>query len=540
MRRPTLASLALLTAALGTGCDDPTATPPRPSFADQPIRGGGFDNANNVGSINGSQWAASPWQFPADIEVGFDVTDPNDVCFGLGRCAVGTIINPDFVDPNAFTLGAAVNPDPNPAEACVDVSQNPSVKCYALLSTTNFFEPATNGSVLITTLRSGIQATFPLGANTGWVLDFDYAFLTNPAVTPSSTDAYAVVLLTYDSDQDQIPDATFEAFRVTRSDVENGLVPVEPSGCGSLTLGGVASSYPLCTGWQNHTVDVTLLAGQTVTVQIYVDEGGIDAGVATSLAVDNLKFAETVLVGTVTGPTDPVEVNTPVTATATFTDTESGATHTATIDWGDGTVTPATVTEPVGATPGSVTGEHSYTTPGVYAVLVTISDGSGAPGQGRFEFIVAYDPLAGYVAGRGAIESPAGAYPADPSLAGRAVFGFGSRYERGKTVPSGDTHFAFHTAGLRFLSTSYEWLVIAGARAQYKGVGTVNGVGNFGFLLTAIDGEVNGGGGVDKFRLKIWDKDQADAIVYDNELGASDDVDPSTGLSEGSIVIHKQ
>jgi hypothetical protein len=41
-------------------------------------------------------------------------------------------------------------------------------------------------------------------------------------------------------------------------------------------------------------------------------------------------------------------------------------------------------------------------------------------------------------------------------------------------------------------------LVIAGARAQYKGLGTVNGSGNYGFLLTAIDGQVNGGGGVDK------------------------------------------
>lgn len=40
----------------------------------------------------------------------------------------------------------------------------------------------------------------------------------------------------------------------------------------------------------------------------------------------------------------------------------------------------------------------------------------------------------------------------------------------------------------RFHSVSYEWLVISGARAQYKGVGTVNGAGAYGFLLTATDG----------------------------------------------------
>ena len=59
---------------------------------------------------------------------------------------------------------------------------------------------------------------------------------------------------------------------------------------------------------------------------------------------------------------------------------------------------------------------------------------------------------------------------------------------------------------MNFHSTSYEWLVVAGARAQYKGEGTINGSGNYGFMLTAIDGQINGGGGVDKFRIKIWDK----------------------------------
>ena len=90
-----------------------------------------------------------------------------------------------------------------------------------------------------------------------------------------------------------------------------------------------------------------------------------------------------------------------------------------------------------------------------------------------------------------------------------------------------------------FKSVTYDWLVIAGAKAQYKGTGTINGVGNFGFMLTVTDGQVSGGGRADKFRNKIWDKDNGDAIVYDNKLGAADTADPTTTLGGGSIVVHK-
>ena len=85
----------------------------------------------------------------------------------------------------------------------------------------------------------------------------------------------------------------------------------------------------------------------------------------------------------------------------------------------------------------------------------------------------------------------------------------------------------------------YEWLVVSGARAQYKGSGTINGTGNYGFLLTVNDGQVSGGGGTDKFRIKIWDKTTGD-VVYDNQLGASDDDPPNTALGGGSIVIHSK
>ena len=56
-------------------------------------------------------------------------------------------------------------------------------------------------------------------------------------------------------------------------------------------------------------------------------------------------------------------------------------------------------------------------------------------------------------------------------------------------------------------------------------------------MLTAIDGQRSGGGGADKFRIKIW-RQSDDLLIYDNQMGALDDANPTTALGGGSIVIH--
>ncbi len=53
-------------------------------------------------------------------------------------------------------------------------------------------------------------------------------------------------------------------------------------------------------------------------------------------------------------------------------------------------------------------------------------------------------------------------------------------------------------------STGVRKLDVAGVRAQFKGSGTINGMGNYGFLLTAVDEQVAGGLGLDRFRVTIW------------------------------------
>ena len=60
----------------------------------------------------------------------------------------------------------------------------------------------------------------------------------------------------------------------------------------------------------------------------------------------------------------------------------------------------------------------------------------------------------------------------------------------------------------------------------------IHGIGAYGFMLSAIDGQVNGGGDLDKFRIKIWNKG-TDVIVYDNQMGDTEDADPATILGGG-------
>ena len=154
-------------------------------------------------------------------------------------------------------------------------------------------------------------------------------------------------------------------------------------------------------------------------------------------------------------------------------------------------------------------------------------------------YLAVYDPNGGFVTGGGWITSPLGAYVADANLTGKANFGFNSKYKKGSNVPEGNTEFQFQTGNLNFSSSSYSSgsLVIAGKQAIYKGVGTINGATGYSFMVSAVDGQVNGGGNIDKFRMKIWTT-ATGAIVYDNQLGGLDNADATTVLGGGSIVIH--
>ncbi len=269
-----------------------------------------------------------------------------------------------------------------------------------------------------------------------------------------------------------------------------------------------------------------------VGLKVTDDDGGVGTD---TLVVTVNNVAPTII--SLTGPIDPVEVNTAVSITGTFTDPGILDTHTATFDWGDGATCDGTVTESGGS--GTVTGTHEYIEAGVYTITLTVTDDDGGIDSETFQYVVVYDPEGGFVTGGGWIHSPAGASVQYLDAEGKATFGFVSKYKKGATVPTGNTQFNFNAGNINFHSDNYDWLVIANHKAMYKGTGTINGAGNYGFILSAIDEKLTPSTDVDIFRIKIWDKDDNDAVVYDNQIGADDDEDPTTAIQGGNIVIHK-
>jgi len=322
-----------------------------------------------------------------------------------------------------------------------------------------------------------------------------------------------------------------------------------PPASSALAGTGCIASIPSVTGSvvasDNCTPTGSLVITQSPTAGTPMGLGVTTITVTVKDAVGNSSTCQTTftvtndapVIGVVTGPPGPLAIGTPASVTANFTDTGSQG-HTCTFSWDDGTQSSVTV----GAGVTSCTGTRTYASPGVYTVSVTVTDDcSAASLAGIFEFVVVYDPNAGFVTGGGFIISPAGSDAADLTLTGKANFGFVSKYKKGSNVPDGETEFQFKAGDINFHSSAYDAgsLVISGGRkATYRGDGTVNGQSGYRFLLIAYDGNQPGGDGVDRFRIKVT---QGGSVIYDNRMGVSEDLDLAdpTALGGGSIVIHK-
>ena len=104
--------------------------------------------------------------------------------------------------------------------------------------------------------------------------------------------------------------------------------------------------------------------------------------------------------------------------------------------------------------------------------------------------------------------------------------------------PQEVTAFYYDLGTMSFFSNNYDWLVVLGPKASFKGSGTINGKGDYGFLLTATDGALISRTPPDKFRIRIWNKTSLKR-VYDNMLDAPDNADPTTVIKSGFIIIKK-
>ena len=258
----------------------------------------------------------------------------------------------------------------------------------------------------------------------------------------------------------------------------------------------------------------------TRTYTLVVRDGELSsAPVSTTVRVDNVAPLLTL--------TTPAEgtlyrVGSAVSIRGAFTDPGVDDVHTCAVDWDDGAApTAGAVTEASGA--GSCAATRTFTAAGVYTLLMNVADGDAGSASAS-TMVVVYDPRAGFVVGAGQISSPPGAFGPNPSAAGPVTFNFTARYIGLGSTPIGAVGALL--PGGHFASTSLQWLVVTGFKSQLRGVGQINGLGSYGFVLTAYDGQQPGGGGIDRLRLKIWNRISG-ALVYDNVLDptATDDID---------------
>ncbi|HEX5732756.1 MAG TPA: HYR domain-containing protein [Blastocatellia bacterium] len=317
-----------------------------------------------------------------------------------------------------------------------------------------------------------------------------------------------------------------------------------PGACGAILNPGTASATDNCgvasivgTRSDNAALNALYPVGTTVITWRATDFSGNFSTCEQTVTVTNPNPAVTI-----TGPASGslFQINAQVPFRSTFTD-NLGDTHTA--QWTfDAINAPATVVEPTATTTGTANLNFAFTVPGVYLIQLNVIDDCGNVTiadtvNAQPALVVVFDPEGQFVTGGGWITPPQGSLVADPNRTGKGNFGFNAKYHNGETIPRGETQFRF--GNFNFHSTSYEWLVIEGPKLQFKGSGKVNNSGDYGFLLTAIDGNESGGGGTDKFRLKIWDKNNNNAVVYDNQMNAPDTANPTTVLGGGNIVIHR-
>ena len=134
---------------------------------------------------------------------------------------------------------------------------------------------------------------------------------------------------------------------------------------------------------------------------------------------------------------------------------------------------------------------------------------------------------AGIANGGGIIISPQGALYNNTNTNGHSEFGFSVKYSGNLKDVKGNTNFAFKNGSLHLNSNNYDWLIVNGNNALFRGTAKVNGSGDFGYMIAAFDGAKPGNKN-DKFRIRIWNNEDGE-MIYDN-------VD-NQNIALGSIVI---
>ncbi len=97
---------------------------------------------------------------------------------------------------------------------------------------------------------------------------------------------------------------------------------------------------------------------------------------------------------------------------------------------------------------------------------------------------------------------------------GPVYFDFSAKYSKNMNEVIGNTDFQFKNGNIHLMSKSYDWLIVNDEEAVFKGSANVNGKGDYGFLVTAVDGGKHNKKS-DNFRIQIWNNKDG-LMFYDN------------------------
>jgi hypothetical protein len=168
----------------------------------------------------------------------------------------------------------------------------------------------------------------------------------------------------------------------------------------------------------------------------------------------------------------------------------------------------------------------------VYEITLTVTDNNGGPGERTFQYLSVYNPTAqGLFSAGQKYTSPLGAYSQDPQATGTVMFGLSYKYQG--DVPVGNRQFTmnFKDVNFEFNATTVSSLVLADGIGTLRGSGTVNGQGNYAFLVVGSEAG-------NTIRIKITDPANNNAVVYDTQPGASDTASPTTPVTAGNVLAH--
>ena len=208
---------------------------------------------------------------------------------------------------------------------------------------------------------------------------------------------------------------------------------------------------------------------------------------------------------------------------ASFADADDAETHTARINWGDGSAEQSAAVGEKGGT-GTASASHNYAAPGVYAVTMRVTDSGGRSTTVRREVVV-HAAGGRFVAGGGSFMSPMGASKQAPLHAGPATFRFVAGVD-GAAGSSTPAQLHFSVMGLNLRSEGALALAFAGSQASVQGSARVNGAPGYGFAMQATDGSP------DQFAIRVWHTDPASkAEVVDYDSGGI----AVAGLAGGAI-----